>query len=120
MRGHSASKTRVNALVTRASITRVHLRLSVMDCRVKPGNDGEATVHQRAWSGGLRLERAHRVLQEHPALSVRLAFAPEPAVQPVEHEIDHRRRVERQELRDQEAADDGDAERPAQLGAWPG
>jgi hypothetical protein len=36
MRGHSAWKTRVNALVTRASIFFVK-----MDCRVKPGNDME-------------------------------------------------------------------------------
>ena len=39
--GRSASKTRVNALMTRASIffARKFLRRR-MDCRVKPGNDG--------------------------------------------------------------------------------
>jgi hypothetical protein len=36
MRGHSPSKTGVNALVIRASS---FLR-KMMDCRVKPGNDG--------------------------------------------------------------------------------
>jgi hypothetical protein len=35
MRGHSASETRVNALVPRASI----LLREKMDCRVEPGND---------------------------------------------------------------------------------
>jgi hypothetical protein len=39
MRGHSASKTRVNALVTRASIAFAKRHLRRMDCRVKPGND---------------------------------------------------------------------------------
>ena len=40
--------------------------------------------------------------------------------QPVDQEIDHRRRVKRQDLRDEQSADDGDAERPAQLGAGTG
>jgi hypothetical protein len=39
MRGHSASKTRVNALVTRASISENWSQNMKMDCRVKPGND---------------------------------------------------------------------------------
>src|SRR5580692_1267749 len=39
----------------------------------------------------------------------------EPVRQPVEPEIDHRRREQGQELADQEAADDGDAERMPQL-----
>jgi hypothetical protein len=42
MRGHSVSKTRVNALATRASIPRVKpegMLSKMMDCRVKPGND---------------------------------------------------------------------------------
>jgi len=39
MRGHSPSKTGVNALMTRASI-RLRMTLTKrMDCRVKPGND---------------------------------------------------------------------------------
>jgi hypothetical protein len=37
MRGHSLSKTGVNALMTRASIKKI--RSNKMDCRVKPGND---------------------------------------------------------------------------------
>ena len=40
--------------------------------------------------------------------------------QPVDQEIDHGRRVQRQYLRDEQAADDGDAERPAQFGAGTG
>ena len=39
------------------------------------------------------------------------------AVEPVERQIDHRRRVERQQLAQQQAADDGNAERETQLGA---
>ena len=39
------------------------------------------------------------------------------AIEPVERQIDHRRRVERQQLAQQQAADDGNAERKAQLGA---
>jgi len=39
MRGHSASKTRVNALMTRASIFFEEILRRKMDCRVKPGND---------------------------------------------------------------------------------
>ena len=40
MRGHSALKTRVNALMTRASIAfAIESLRSWMDCRVKPGND---------------------------------------------------------------------------------
>ena len=35
--------------------------------------------------------------------------------EPVQVDIDHRRRVQRQQLADDEPADDGDAERPAQL-----
>ena len=49
-----------------------------------------------------------------PAVRHRLL---DPAVEPVEREIDHRRRVERQQLAQQQAADDGNAERKAQLGA---
>src|ERR1700722_17388344 len=48
--------------------------------------------------------------------------APEPAdkmTQPIEIDIDHRRGVERQQLRDQQAADDGIAERLAELGGGP-
>ena len=41
-------------------------------------------------------------------------------MQAVEQEIDHRRRIERQDLGDRKPADDGHAERPAQLGAGPG
>jgi hypothetical protein len=37
--GNSASKTRVNALVTRASSCFAFARTKKMDCRVKPGND---------------------------------------------------------------------------------
>jgi hypothetical protein len=47
--GRSASKTRVNALMTRASIffaKRILRRW--MDCRVKPGNDGEGVVPAKA------------------------------------------------------------------------
>src|SRR3569832_749611 len=46
MRGHSLSKTGVNALLTRASMTSLRQgqavlpcwRMSLVDCRVKPGN----------------------------------------------------------------------------------
>jgi hypothetical protein len=51
MRGHSASKTRVTAPVTRASIPRVRpegrLLAKMMDCRVKPvkpGNDDRDSI----------------------------------------------------------------------------
>jgi hypothetical protein len=37
--GRSASKTRVNALMTRASIFFARSLTKWMDCRVKPGND---------------------------------------------------------------------------------
>ena len=43
------------------------------------------------------------------------AAAREPARQPVEIKIDHRRRVEGEPLGAQQAADDGDAERMAQF-----
>src|SRR5207245_5324522 len=43
-----------------------------------------------------------------------------PAPQPVDQKIDHRRRVERQYLRDEQTADNGNAEWPAQFGAWTG
>jgi hypothetical protein len=39
MRGHRASMTRVNALVTRASISESSSQDMKMDCQVKPGND---------------------------------------------------------------------------------
>jgi hypothetical protein len=42
MRGHSASKTRVNVLMTRASIKKGFC-FEGMDCRVKPGNDDEVS-----------------------------------------------------------------------------
>ena len=47
--GRSASETRVNALITRASIffAKRFLRRS-MDCRVKPGNDSEGVVPAKA------------------------------------------------------------------------
>ena len=41
-------------------------------------------------------------------------------LQPVEEQIDHRRRVERQHLADDQPADDRDAQRPPQLGARAG
>src|SRR5919197_5226098 len=41
--GRSASKTRVNALVTRASIGKRH-SFKLMDCRVKPGNDPDGSA----------------------------------------------------------------------------
>jgi hypothetical protein len=50
MRGRSASKTRVNALVTRASITfatTACLFREKKDGRVKPGNDGRREYRQR-------------------------------------------------------------------------
>src|SRR6185295_14432103 len=40
--------------------------------------------------------------------------------QPVDQEVDHRRGVQRQDLRNEQSTDDGDAERPAQLGAGAG
>ncbi len=40
---------------------------------------------------------------------------PDPPGEPIEGEIDHRRRVQRQELTEDQPADDGDAERTAQL-----
>src|ERR1700754_4723827 len=39
------------------------------------------------------------------------------APQPINQEVDHGCGVEREDLRDEQPADDGDAERPAQLGA---
>src|SRR4029079_906188 len=47
----------------------------------------------------------------------RKARSAEPAVQSVEQQIDHRRRVEREHLRDQQSANDGDTERAPKLGA---
>src|SRR6185437_2154286 len=41
--------------------------------------------------------------------------AAKPAMQPVEQQVDHRCRVERECLRHQQPADDRDAERPAQF-----
>jgi hypothetical protein len=41
--GRSASKTRVNALMTRASIFFARSLTKWMDCRVKPGNDSGAS-----------------------------------------------------------------------------
>ena len=79
-----------------------------MDCRVKPGNDnGESgqSFHSAGWSGGGRRR-----------MNVKVAAA-ELAVQPVKQKIDHRRRVEREHLRHQKAADNGDAERPPQFRA---
>jgi hypothetical protein len=45
--GRSASKTRVNALITRASIffAKESLR-RLMDCRVKPGNDDHSLADE--------------------------------------------------------------------------
>ena len=54
----------------------------------------------------------HASFRRHLAAT---AAAREPARQPVEIEIDHRRGVERQPLGDQKAANDGDAERPTQF-----
>jgi hypothetical protein len=47
--GRSASKTRVNALMTRASIGK-SASFKVMDCRVKPGNDGGWVGTDNRWS----------------------------------------------------------------------
>src|SRR5450755_338982 len=47
------------------------------------------------------------------------AATPPPALQPFEHQIDDRSGVERQHLRNDEASNDGDAERSAQLRAHP-
>ena len=52
-------------------------------------------------------------LPETPAIAPFL----EPAAEAIEIEINDRRGVEREELREQQAADDGDAERPAQFAA---
>src|ERR1700719_1824042 len=49
-----------------------------------------------------------------------LAEPAQEAAQPIEIEIDHRRRVERQQLRDEQAADDAVAERLTDLGAGAG
>src|SRR5690348_18418784 len=45
---------------------------------------------------------------------------PQPPREAIEVEVDDRRRVERQQLREQQAADDRDAERAAQLGPGAG
>ena len=44
----------------------------------------------------------------------------ETAAEPVESEIDHRRRVKRQQLAENQAPNDGDAEGAAELGTNPG
>ena len=44
-------------------------------------------------------------------LELRLEATPQPAVEPIKIDIDDRRNVERQQLRKDETADDGDAER---------
>jgi hypothetical protein len=53
----------------------------------------------------------------HAPTSSPQACAPEPHA--VEIEVHHRRGVEREQLAHEQPADDGDAERPAQLRAYP-
>ena len=62
-----------------------------------------------AGCGGVRIAAAAHESVETGAAQL--------AVQPVEQQVDHRRGVEREHLRHQKPADDGDAERPAQFGA---
>ena len=64
---------------------------------------------------GAPLSRLRRV----PGSLATLATCAQAIVEPVEIEIDHRRRVERQHLADEQPADDGDAERLAQFRAAP-
>ena len=72
---------------------------------------------------GRRMNGAERFMR--PASPRRRRRAPAPPApsarrQPVEGEVDHRRGEQRQHLADDQAADDGDAERMAQLGAGAG
>ena len=55
-----------------------------------------------------------------PASDDVLSVPREPRGQAIEPEVDDRRRVEREQLTDEEAADDGDAERPPELRAGSG
>src|ERR1700751_4084606 len=57
--------------------------------------------------------RAHRAR----TFGSRGARARDASIETIEIEVDHRRREERQQLRQDQAADDRDAERPAQFGA---
>src|SRR6266700_3842231 len=66
---------------------------------------------------GAEIDTASGLRLRERSASRRLLILRQPARHPAEGEVDDRRRVERQELRDGEAADDGDAERLAQLGA---
>src|SRR6267142_4720077 len=55
-----------------------------------------------------------------PGRCLLLLFSVQPALQPVEIDIDNRRRIKREKLRQSEAADDGIPERLANLRADPG
>src|SRR5271169_2884447 len=78
-------------------------------------------------SGSSRLLRPLALMGEHRLAFARKRFrhtrrtigAPDPTREAFEIEVDDRRRVERQPLRNCQPADDGDTERPAQLGAGP-
>src|SRR3954467_115814 len=63
-----------------------------------------------------RASRKVRVVQGHTSVRGHDLPSPRaPQAQPIEIEIDHRRRVERQHLADQQPADDRDTERPTKL-----
>jgi hypothetical protein len=62
MAGRSASKTRVNALTTRASIGK-SISLKGMDCRVKPGNDVDGSVPMAVGMKRVRGDTARRARQ---------------------------------------------------------
>src|SRR5271157_1015090 len=73
---------------------------------------------KRGSSGSFRslaLVREHRpaFAQQRLRHPRRTIGAPDPAREAFEVEVDDRRRVERQPLRDRQPADDGDTERPA-------
>ena len=72
----------------------------------RPADEGRREVHRAAPS----LPRGGRFGPD----------AAQPAPRRSKAEIDHRRREQRQHLADEQAADDGDAERMAQLGAGAG
>ncbi len=79
------------------------------------------TTASRRSHSAAALRSDTRLSREAPRLSSvpgsRCRAAPESPVQPVEQQVDHRRGVERQRLRHDQPADDGDAERTAQLRA---
>src|SRR6516164_992886 len=99
------------------------LRSVVATGRRMKGSDGimggtAPWRRRRSW----RVLRPAEAGRAHRACPLRPRRAPpcDAALETIEVEVDHRRREEREELREDQPADDGDTEGPAQLGARTG